>query len=80
MVVSKTTSLFNESEREAVHVALVVDKLGVDMVVDIPSILQSSRATEHVVMNSTKERLCTLHSGLELTGSIYLHNVHLESP
>lgn len=79
VVVSKTTSLFNESGRQAVRVTLVVDQLGVDVVVDIPSILQSCGATEHVVTNSTEERLRSLRGGFELAGSVYLRDVRLES-
>lgn len=79
VVVSKATSLFDESGRKTVGVALVVDQLGVDVVVDVPSILQSGGAAEHVVTNSTEEGLRSLCDVPELLRSVHLRNVRLES-
>ena len=79
MVVSKTTSLVEESGRETVSVALVVDKLSVDVVVDVPGIFQSRGATEHVVTNSTEEGLRSLCGSPETGGSVHALDVRLES-
>lgn len=79
MVVSKATSLFEESGRKTVRVGLVVDQLGVNVVVDVPGILQSRGAAKHEITNSTKEGLRTLFSSLELGGRVYVRGVLLES-
>ena len=79
MVVSKTTSLFSESGRKTVCVGLVVDQLGVDVIVDIPSILQSRWAAKDVVTNGAEEGLRSLFHLLEIGGSVHVRDVRLES-
>lgn len=65
VVVSKATSLFNESGRKTVRVSLVVDQLGVDVVEDVPGIFQSRGAAKHVVTNSGEEGMRGLFGSLE---------------
>ena len=79
MVVSKTVSLIDETGGKTVRVGLVVDQLSVNVVVDVPGVLQSRRAAEHVVTNCTEERLCSFCGGFELGGSVHIRDVRLES-
>jgi hypothetical protein len=79
VVVCKSASLFHETGRKTVRVGLVVDQLSVDVVEDVPGVLQSRGAAEHVVTNSTEEGLRSLCSSLELGGSVYIRDVLLES-
>jgi hypothetical protein len=79
VVVSKATSLFDESGGETVRERLVVDQLGVEVIIDVPGVLQGRGTTENVVTNSTKEGLSSLCGGLELGGGVYAGNVLLES-
>lgn len=79
VVVSKAASLFDETRRKAVSVGLVVGQLGVDVVVDVPGILQSRGAAEYVVANSTEEGSSSLCGSLEIGGSVYIRDVLLES-
>jgi hypothetical protein len=79
VVVSKTASLIDETGRKTVRVGLVVDQLSVNVVVDVPGVLQSRGAAKHVVTNSTEEGLCSLFGSLELGGSIHTCDVLLES-
>ena len=79
VVVSKATSLFDESGRKTVRVGLVVDQLSVDVVEDVPGVLQSRGAAEYEVTNSTEEGLRSLCGSLEVGGSIYFRDVLLES-
>ena len=79
VVVSKAASLFHETGRKTVRVGLVVDQLSVDVVENVPGVLQSRGAAEHVVTNSTEEGLRSLCGSLELGGSVYIRDMLLES-
>lgn len=79
VVVSKAVSLFDKSGRKTVSVGLIVGQLGVDVVVDVPGVLQSRGAAEHVVANSTEEGSSSLSSSLEVGGGVYIRDVLLES-
>ena len=78
MVISKTVSVVEESGRETMGVALVGDKLRVDVVTDVPGIFQSRGATEHVVTNRTKEGLPRFCDFLETGEIIHALDVRLE--
>lgn len=66
VVVSETTSLLNQGGGKAVSVGLVVRELSRDVVVNIPSILESSRPAENIVPDRIEERTSSLCGRLEL--------------
>lgn len=78
VVVSERAGLLVEGGGEAVGVGLVVGQLGVDEVVDVPCVLESGGAAEHVVLDTTEEWLSILGLGLELGRAVEVLDVLLE--
>lgn len=77
--VSPMTSLFDKRRRETVSISLVMGELRVEEIVEIPSILQSCRATKDKVLDRIHKRSSLLCLVLEFTGAVELLNVLLES-
>lgn len=76
--VSERAGLLVEGGGEAVGIGLVVGQLGVDEVVDVPCVLESGGAAEHVVLDTTEEWLSILGLGLELVRAVEVLDVLLE--
>jgi len=76
--VGETASLLMETGGKAMRVGLVVGELGLNEIVDIPDVLESSRTAKNVIFDTLEERFCGLSFLLELGRSIEFFGMLLE--